>query len=865
MKRALIRFFILLISLLSATLAGSYYIYNEDAQQLKRSIQERELSRHQSSLHITQLQFDPILNGIHYLTYKVKELARSPISDAERKASLEATFTQVATARANYQEIRLINQDGDDVIHVYNPSTTAAYANPLAPAVPDNAQNNIKEATTDTDKHLRPFVQHALNSTPDRIYTSQFDLYQNDEFNAPIPVLRFISHFTINDKSWLLTVNYRGQDYLNQLIDLYKTDKQSDNAHPIDTWLINNEGQWLLGPDKQNQPTFMPTEHDPGIAEFNDGYAMLWADIRKKNSGQILIDDYLYTYTRFFSEPTHSSPQQLTLPFQGADLPWTLITRVNMHNAIIDQAYSQQRMYKFLIFTVLVMTLVAGAGVFAWHLYQALKTQKKLYTKVNDSALKYATVLQHAPDGLLTMDKHRRILTINDAAKHILSCDDDTEHLPKPMEQLIKNPQIRKQLNALVAQFCTFHNTNGDVIKCQLHIHTFKTHHIEVIATSTSYSSSSEILLNLRDVTDWIEREEKLKSMSWALEQSQDAILITDNKGIVEYVNPSFERYNKVMADSVIGTQSTALLKKSLPSAKELRSVQQQLRQGKVIQRVIAHRTPDSTVWYEEKTISPIVNHEGVISHYISTGKDITERVLSENHLHRVAHYDYLTELPNRMLLQSHLEQAIEAYTKHHHHIALLMLDIDHFKQINDSLGHETGDLVLQAIAKRLQDTLREHDFLARLGGNEFAILVTNAVTHDKIGALAHRLLGVLSTPLTINNSELYLTASLGIGLLPDDTDEVEHLSKNTEIALYQAKAEGRNRFCFYTREMGLETAKQVNLESSLRQSLGSADMSCITNRKSMRRHTIFVGWKPYYAGITIKGKSSPLWMSSRS
>ncbi|MGF1687060.1 EAL domain-containing protein [Photobacterium japonica] len=811
MKKALLRFLILLITLLLAALAGTFYIYNEDAQQLKRSIQAREHSRHQSSLHITQHQFTPVLTGLRYLTNKVRNTSQMRMTQKEQYRHLIDIFTQIATARDNFEQISLYNHTGALIIQVNNPNNIAAHH--IAQPTPPTAQGSP------FNHRMIPDIKHALSSLPERIYTSAFQLYDDNTPGDPIPMIRFISHFKVQGESWLLAVNYRGQDYLDKLMNLYGQPEAKSN---IQTWLINNQGHWLLGPDAQESPTFMPAHFDNNVAEFNDAYAMLWADVQKKHNGQIQVDDYLYTYSRFFSKPTPPHDQLRTLPFEGSDLPWTIITRVNMHDTLIEQAYSQQRIIKFTTFTILIMSLIAGVMVFAWHLFQSLKAQKKLYVKVNDTALKYATVLKHVPNGLLTMDKHRRILSINDAAKQILSCDEKDYTLPQPLEALIKSPQVRKQINALIAQFCTTESTNGHVIKQQIDIHTFKTRHIEVIATKTSYSSSSEILVNLRDVTEWIERENKLKSMSWALEQSQDAILITNEKGIIEYVNPSFERYNNVSAESIIGTQSALLLRKSLPSVKEIRSVQQQLKQGTVIQRVIAHRVSDADSWYEEKTISPIVNHLGKISHYLSTGKDITERVLAENRLHKMAHYDYLTDLPNRMLLQQQIEKAIEACQHTRKHIALMILDLDHFKQINDSLGRDTGDIVIQAVAKRIQHALRNHDFLAHLGGDEFAILITRSVTPDNIATLAARLLKTLSAPLCILKREFFLTASLGISLVPDDTDNLENLNKYTEIALYQAKGEGRNQFCFYTREMGIETAKQLHLESSLRQSLGT-------------------------------------------
>ncbi|PSU34232.1 bifunctional diguanylate cyclase/phosphodiesterase [Photobacterium lutimaris] len=800
MKTTILRFLLFFIPLLTITSASIFYIYSEDLNQINQRIQDRENSRHQSSLHITRLHFAPIIEDLRYLTEKAKELSNTSLDIERQHEILTASFLRLSTTRHYYDQVRLLNAEGQEVIRVnkVGDSATALHPSQLQ------------------DKGQRDYVKKALKIQPGGFYTSQFDLNQeNGQIELPHkPMLRFVSHFKVNGQSWLITLNYLGIDYLGELESQYGWDQ-------VQNWLVNNHGQWLLGPTNDSAWQFMSPLNQPKEQDFHTQYPQLWQDINLNNSGQIIIDDHLYTYTRFFSGTAFGGENSFTLPFQGSDLPWTIISRVNMTEAVTELAFTQKRILKLVIFTGLVISLASGCLVLAWHLSQLLNTQRKMTLKIEDTALQYATVLRHVPDGLMTLDQDMKIVTANNTAIQILSLG-NKEIRGCTLTKLLPGSQSRRQVEAIIEQLHQLRERKQPTIKIRLQFNNLKTKHIEIIATETTYSSSREILLNLRDVTYWIEREEKLKSMSRALEQSNDSIIITDRRGVVEYVNRSFEKHNGITSKDIIGKQSIELLRNTLNNLNDVKHVQKQLKEGHVIERVIAHQQGDQQIIYEEKTIAPIRNSRGKISHYISTGKDITERVLFENRLHRLVHYDLLTELPNRTLLQQQLCAAVKCNKSTGENIALLSLDLDYFKQINDSLGHAVGDKVIQAAAKRVHRLLRETDILARLGGDEFAILLAQNANLQNVTNIATRILKHIAAPLIIEGKELFLTASIGISFFPDDSEAPEDLSKYADIALYRAKEQGRNQFCFYTSEMGIHSVQQIQLESELRRTLGS-------------------------------------------
>ncbi|ELR67698.1 hypothetical protein C942_00005 [Photobacterium marinum] len=801
MRAALFRFIALLFPLLAITAGSAFYIYHQDVKQLEQRIMERERNIQQSTLHITRLHFAPIIDDLRYLTQKIQEVSNNLHNPAEKKDIVTNAFKRMILTRSFYDQVRLINDQGKEVIRINMTDGKAVQ-------VDDNMLQ---------DKSHRPYVSNALKIEPGTFYTSEFDLnMENGQIEEPTkPMLRFVSHFVVNGRSWLIALNYLGYTYLEELNNLYQWTHGQN-------WLINKEGQWLLGPEAHTSWQFMPGPNGNLNNDFFDNYPDLWNKIQTEERGQMIEGDFLFTYTRFFSGDKFQGDELFTLPFDGSDLPWTVISKIDMSQAVMELAFTRERIIRVSLLATLVLSLCSGCAVLSWHLLHLLRHEQKLKQENQDVALQYSTVLKHVPDGLLTIDRDMTINTINKAAGRILNINDDSAP-GKSLLKLISGDKNRQQIKELVEQI---HNSdieaNDKPIKVRIKLSQLKTRYIEFIATETHYSNRSEILLNFRDVTYWIEREEKLKSMSRALEQSNDSIIITNNQGIVEYVNQAFEKFNGIKSRDILGAQSSALLKETLDNDKEVRAVQDELKEGKTINRVIARRQADDSIIYEERTISPIRNNRGRISHYISTGKDITERILFENKLHKLAHYDLLTELPNRTLLLQYIESAMIQARKEFKSIALLTIDLDHFKQINDSFSHDIGDKVLTAIAQRIEHTLREGDLLARLGGDEFAIVIKSDVSPENIANLADRIINHIREPLCVENKELLITASMGISLFPDDSNNVDNLFKNADIALYRAKEKNRNQFCFFTRQMGLDNIKRIQLESELRKSIGT-------------------------------------------
>lgn len=236
----------------------------------------------------------------------------------------------------------------------------------------------------------------------------------------------------------------------------------------------------------------------------------------------------------------------------------------------------------------------------------------------------------------------------------------------------------------------------------------------------------------------------------------------------------------------------------------------------------IDHRIllPDGKIRHVHEQARCIRNDQGRIERMVGTVQDITERKETEARLDHLAHHDSLTSLPNRMLLRDRIHQAIAYARRHDRLIAVLFIDLDRFKRINDSLGHAVGDSLLQSIAGRLKLAIREGDTVARLGGDEFAIALTDIAGLDDVVKLSRKLLKVINKPILLDQREFYATASIGISLFPYDGDDVETLVKNADAAMYEAKEAGRNGYRFFREEMNLNIRTHLELEQSLRGAL---------------------------------------------
>ncbi|MGE5515648.1 MAG: putative bifunctional diguanylate cyclase/phosphodiesterase [Bacteroidota bacterium] len=325
-----------------------------------------------------------------------------------------------------------------------------------------------------------------------------------------------------------------------------------------------------------------------------------------------------------------------------------------------------------------------------------------------------------------------------------------------------------------------------------------------------------------REVREAAEREmrrraeDRVRILSRALEQSPVSVVITDQDGLIQYVNPKFEDATGFEAIDAVGRDLDFTARTDTP-AETFRDMWAAVRRGAEWRGEFCNRRRDGSLLWESVIVSPLTDAEGAVANFIAVKEDITLRRTYEERLLRQANFDELTGLPNRVLMLDRLDQAIAAANRTGNRTALLYIDIDRFKDINDSLGHDAGDEIIRHVGDRLAACVREGDSLARMGGDEFVIILP-AIEDDEIARyVAERIVEVMARPMLVQGLEYFITASIGITLYPNDGAERQVLLKNADLAMYKAKELGRNRYRFFTAEFNRRLQERLVLEGQLR------------------------------------------------
>ncbi|HEX5127037.1 MAG TPA: EAL domain-containing protein, partial [Rhodocyclaceae bacterium] len=327
------------------------------------------------------------------------------------------------------------------------------------------------------------------------------------------------------------------------------------------------------------------------------------------------------------------------------------------------------------------------------------------------------------------------------------------------------------------------------------------------------------VVLTLSDITAQRRAEEELRLAATVFDSSIEAIMITDAKRNILSVNKAFSALTGFTAAEVTG-QTPTLLSSNRHDLEHYETIWSEARSQGYWQGEIWQRRRNGSEFPEWLSISAVRDRSDVITHFVAVFSDITERKAAEARIAFLAHHDPLTTLPNRTLFQDRLEQALARAERNHMMVALLFLDLDRFKTINDSLGHLAGDRLLQSVAERLQHCVRDTDTICRQGGDEFLIVLADITDADIPARIADKILRRLSEPFEIDGHTLGTSFSIGIAVYPTDGQDADGLMKDADTAMYHAKESGRNTYRFFTESMNANALERLELENLLRQAL---------------------------------------------
>jgi len=458
------------------------------------------------------------------------------------------------------------------------------------------------------------------------------------------------------------------------------------------------------------------------------------------------------------------------------------------------------------------LDMVEAIVVVVRDITQLKETQQQLQT----SEEKFAKAFHASPDGLLlSRQRDGLLIEVNEGFSRLTGFTAATSIDQTALELGIwVDLNERKHLLELMRRdgfvrdfICHIRRADGLIRLCELS------------SRPLPIGDEDCMLTIARDITERQLMQEKLQQAATVFESTAEGVLITDTRQNIIAVNRAFSEITGYSEAEALG-QTPRLLASGLHDSAFYAAMWHQLTSHGHWQGEISNRRKSGELYPSWLTISAVRNRDNVVTHFVAVFADISSLKLAQARLDYQAHHDPLTGLPNRTLFENRLQAALNGHQQTGKQGAVLFLDLDRFKHINDSLGHPVGDLLLKGIALRLKEQLRDIDTVARLGGDEFIILLPGLQHEGDAEHLANKLLACFTPPFQAGEHEFFISASIGTSLYPQDGTDVATLVKNADAAMYRSKAKGRNRVECYTRDLTVQAKERVALEHELRRAI---------------------------------------------
>ena len=321
------------------------------------------------------------------------------------------------------------------------------------------------------------------------------------------------------------------------------------------------------------------------------------------------------------------------------------------------------------------------------------------------------------------------------------------------------------------------------------------------------------------DISERKEAEESLRLSATVIAHIADGVMVVDTEGRIVAVNPAFTAITGYAEAEALG-QSWSIMRSNRHDEAFYGKLARELADGGFWRGEVWSCRKNGDTFLEWLTVSTVRDGQGALSHFVGVFSDITRLKESQEQLDFLAHHDPLTGLPNRLLFQDRLLHAIGRAARENQELAVMFVDLDRFKNVNDTLGHQVGDQLLEQVARTLGGRLRDGDTLARLGGDEFVVLLEHVDGRFGAAQVAQKMVALFEQPFTVSGHELFVTGSIGVSLFPHDAVDASMLIRNADVAMYQAKARGRNGYQFYSPEMDGEGVERLRMEALLRRAI---------------------------------------------
>lgn len=442
---------------------------------------------------------------------------------------------------------------------------------------------------------------------------------------------------------------------------------------------------------------------------------------------------------------------------------------------------------------------------------QDITEQKQLRENLTQLAQRLTTTLDSITDGFFTLDTHWNVTYINREGERILKRPQGEllgRNIWQSFPDAVGSRFDQEYQRAAIQQEAGHFEAYNPRLNMWLEVHV--------------YPSPEGLTIYFRDINERKATDQQLKLLERSVESSTNGVIIVDAQSSdfpMVYVNTAFERITGYSRNEALGRNCRFLQGEETDPAtiKQLREAIAEQREAHVVVR--NYRRTGAAFW-NDLYISPVRDEMGLVTHYLGVQNDVSEQREYQAQLTYNANHDALTGLPNRVMLSQRLEQGCVLARRYQRYIAVLFIDLDDFKPINDTLGHDVGDFILKEVARRLEDELRPWDTVARFGSDEFVVLLPDLAHESDVVQVVERVLQRLSPPYWYRGSELHITASIGIAINDGSTENPRQLIQQADLAMYKAKRRGRNTYHWYTEDLNRKVSERVSLRSALQQAI---------------------------------------------
>jgi diguanylate cyclase (GGDEF)-like protein/PAS domain S-box-containing protein len=776
------------IAVLSVIVCFVFDHKHSEAEKSAAAIREMSYLREQQQ-KISTL-FSLIVSDLNYLTdsWEVHEFLNS--HTVARHEHLEKKFADFSVKRGIYDQVRLLGPRGMELVRINKRDDRAEIV----------AHSRLQ------DKSSRYYFKEAVSLPKGNLYVSPFDLnIEHGAVEVPYkPVIRFSAPvFDAQGKCrGVVVLNYLGE---NLLEGMAKTALVSAHGLPL---LVNSAGYWLKGPGPEDGWGFMVEERIERTmgADFPE----IWREIAGSASGQIDAPEGIFSYLTLY--PVRDAMKNHAAAIAEGESCWKLISFLPRETLVAGISPFRVRLLSVDI------AFLAALGIWGWMLARTQSRHHHSENSFQKARKNIRELRSNLNDGFVCHTVDGKILEFNEAFRRMLGYEKDELH-GMSMAELIpeksadSDNRTGKEQGAAgrLSQIRETAYVCSDATVLPVQQRSF--------LNRSENGEPENIWSIVSDISERKKYEEQLLLLASVFENTVEGITITDTDGTIIDVNPGFSAITGYSRGEVIG-KNPRVLKSEHHDSEFYSEMWKDIIEKGVWRGEIWNRRKTGEAYPERLSITAIKDRKGELSHYVAVFYDITDVKHGEEQLKYQAHHDTLTSLPNRQLLIDRLETAIAHAHRHELMLAVLFLDLDNFKTVNDSLGHNVGDLLLQKVAKLLQKCTREEDTVARLGGDEFVILLPDIESEQDVVDVTRRILTTFGRPVQVEDNELFAGASIGISVYPSDGQDAHSLVKNADLAMYNAKSSGKNNFKLFAESMNEQVSRRLELENSLRRAL---------------------------------------------